>query len=135
MASTVITWLGALLVGKQRRAGVRRLLLAGTLLGNLSILFFFKYFVLRWPVIHTRYAELTRYDFAQYAPSEYGRGAGWGWEQGPGAWWGVNCQESAPLSDENLLWLDRILTPGAENDIDIVFWISMPPAWLGIPHE
>lgn len=48
VASTVITWLGALLVEKQRQAGVRRLLLAGTLLGNLSILFFFKYFGFFW---------------------------------------------------------------------------------------
>lgn len=48
IASTVITWFGALLVGKQRRTGARRLLLAGTLLGNLSILFFFKYFGFFW---------------------------------------------------------------------------------------
>lgn len=48
IASTGITWLGALLVERQKRAGVRRVLLAGTLLGNLSILFLFKYFAFFW---------------------------------------------------------------------------------------
>ena len=48
IASTGITWLGALLVERQKRAGVRRVLLASTLLGNLSILFLFKYFGFFW---------------------------------------------------------------------------------------
>lgn len=90
-------------------------------------------YLLRWPVIHTRYAELTRYDFVQYAPSEYGRGANWGWKQGTGAWPEAanNCQAAAPLSDENLLWLDRILTLGAENDIDIVFYVAPMQVYNG----
>ena len=48
VASTGITWLGALLVERQKGAGRRKLLLTGTLLGNLSILFFFKYFGFFW---------------------------------------------------------------------------------------
>lgn len=48
IASTGITWLGALLVERQKQAGVRRVLLVGTLLGNLSILFLFKYFAFFW---------------------------------------------------------------------------------------
>lgn len=83
-------------------------------------------YLLRWPIVHTRYAELTRYDFVQYAPSEYGRGANWGWKQGPGAWpeAAKSCMSSAPLSEENVRWLDRILTLGAGNDIDIVFYVA-----------
>lgn len=83
-------------------------------------------YLLRWPIVHTRYAELTQYDFVQYAPSEYGRGASWGWGKGTGAWpeAAKSCMSAAPLSEENLRWLDRILTLGAENDIDIVFYVA-----------
>lgn len=48
IASTGITWLGALLVERQKRAGLRRGLLAGTLLADLAILFLFKYFGFFW---------------------------------------------------------------------------------------
>ena len=48
LLSTAITWAGALLLEKQGQMKVRRLLLAGILLGNLSILFFFKYFGFLW---------------------------------------------------------------------------------------
>lgn len=83
-------------------------------------------YLLRWPVVHTRYAELTKYDFVQYAPSTYGRGASWEWVQGTGAWpeAAKRCSETAPLSEENRRWLDRILTLGAENGIDIVFYVA-----------
>lgn len=90
-------------------------------------------YLLRWPVVHTRYAELTRYDFVQYAPSEYGRGANWGWGQGTGAWpeAAKSCMSAAPLSEENLRWLDRILTLGAEKDIDIVFYVAPMQVYNG----
>ncbi|MDE7224338.1 MAG: hypothetical protein K2O34_11255, partial [Acetatifactor sp.] len=90
-------------------------------------------YLLRWPVVHTRYAELTRYDFVQYAPSEYGRGANWGWKQGAGAWpeAAKTYMDAAPLSEENLRWLDRILALGDENDIDIVFYVAPMQVYNG----
>lgn len=48
LASTVITWLGALLIGNRKGRWARKLLLMGVLLANLSILFFFKYFDFFW---------------------------------------------------------------------------------------
>lgn len=83
-------------------------------------------YLLRWPIVHTRYAELTRYDFVQYDPSIYGRGANWGWGQGTGAWpeAAKTCGDAAPLSEENRRWLDRLLAMGAENNVDIVFFVA-----------
>ena len=83
-------------------------------------------YLLRWPIVHTRYAELTRYDFVQYAPSEYGRGANWEWRQGAGAWPDAakSCTATAPLSEENLRWLDRLLALGDREGIDIVFYVA-----------
>ncbi|MBD5526964.1 MAG: MBOAT family protein [Lachnospiraceae bacterium] len=48
IASTGITWLGALFIERQKQVGIRRVLLAGTLLGNLFVLFLFKYFGFFW---------------------------------------------------------------------------------------
>lgn len=83
-------------------------------------------YLLRWPIIHTRYTELTRYDFEQYAPSIYGRGAGWTWSQGSGAepTPALLCGRSTALSEENRQWLDRLLRLKEEKNIDIVFFVA-----------
>ena len=38
-----------------------------------------KDFLLRWPIVHTRYKELQRYDFEQYMPSIYTLGFCYDW--------------------------------------------------------
>lgn len=66
-------------------------------------------YILRWPIIHTRYRELQKYDFVDYEPSNFGRGAHFSWNVGyaekpymPG------YTESAALSESNLAWLEEL---------------------------
>ena len=43
-------------------------------------------FILRWPIVHTRYRELQPYDFLEYPLNDFGRGAAYDWEHTDVSW-------------------------------------------------
>lgn len=81
-------------------------------------------YLLRWPIVHTRFWELEKYDFIQYEPSIYGRGAFFSWhestESAEGDW---NVDQVGELSKENQEWLDRLIKASKENGFDLVFFV------------
>ena len=82
-------------------------------------------YVARWPIIHTRYRELTRYDFDLDAPNYFARGEYLNWESMPT--WLYRPDEASPkmfLSDQEK-WLDDLRSLCAENNCELVF-MSLP---------
>lgn len=79
-------------------------------------------FYLRWPIVHTRYAELTEYDFVQYEPSIYGRGFFPNYNvavvEEPIATF--SCKEVIPLSERNKAWIDDLNALAKEHDATLM---------------
>lgn len=87
-------------------------------------------YILRWPIVHTRYKEIDKYDFIPYAYSEYGRGMEMsyyiGWSTPPTE--AINCDIVGELSDSNKEWLDNLYQLSEEEDFELVFFVA--PAML-----
>lgn len=83
-------------------------------------------YILRWPIVHTRYRELQKHDFVQYEPSAYGRGANFGWNvgEGPSLSWIPFYDELTDLSEDNRQWMDDMIALSKENDFDLVFFAA-----------
>lgn len=81
-------------------------------------------YILRWPVVHTRYKELDKYDFIQNEFSEYGRGLPIsyrvGWSQYPKA---ASCDEIGELTDSNREWLEKLHQLSVEEDFELVLFM------------
>lgn len=84
-------------------------------------------YLLRWPIVHTRYRELGKYDFVQYEPSIYGRGYFFsnqvGSSYGPEAST-LACTEQTPLSEKNKEWLDGLIALSNEQDFELVIFVA-----------
>lgn len=83
-------------------------------------------YILRWPIVHTRYNELTKYDFIQYEPSIYGRGycptystRGSTYPQEA-----VVCEDRAVLSDSQREWLDHLIQLSNEEDFKLIMFLA-----------
>lgn len=68
-------------------------------------------YILRWPIVHTRYQELQSFDFIQYPYSVFGRGYNYYFdintvEQNSDA---VSTSRVTELSDANKAWLDAMI--------------------------
>lgn len=93
-------------------------------------------FLLRWPIIHTRYKELTKYDFIQYEPSIYGRGFfptyhdGGDYHPSDEA---LNCKESVPLSESNKQWIDNLISLSEKENFSLVFFLA--PMTLSVDEQ
>lgn len=79
----------------------------------------------RFPIIHTRYKELTRYDFESYEPSIYGRGAMYSWnitelEFVNG---GDGETEATTISEKNKDLIDRLIALSEQNDFELEFMV------------
>lgn len=84
-------------------------------------------FVLRWPIVHTRFWEVDKYDFVQYEPSVYGRGADYQWHVQtamPGA---KNPGDAEELEEENVRWLERLVKLCREEEMSLVFFVAPFP--------
>lgn len=83
-------------------------------------------YILRWPIVHTRYKELTKYDFVQYEPSIYGRGSNVVWEVGSAGkpTEAIACEEIGDLGDKNEKWLNELYTLSEEYDFELVFFVA-----------
>ncbi len=82
-------------------------------------------YILRWPIIHTRYKELDKYDFVQYEPSVYGRGNYVIWETIPVGkpMEAIECDEVGELGETNEKWLNELYDLSVENDFELVFMV------------
>lgn len=79
-------------------------------------------FLTRFPIIHSRYRELTAFDFVQYPPSTFGRGNYYtfhveSFAQDPDA---VGNTQVTPLSPSNQSWLEDILALSREKGFSLV---------------
>jgi hypothetical protein len=82
------------------------------------------YFV-RFPIVHTRYRELAKYDFINYAPNKFGRGEYPTWEVGfayPSAA-ADGPLNPAELDEDQIKWLDDMIALSEEEDFQLVFMV------------
>lgn len=83
-------------------------------------------YILRWPIVHTRYKELGRYDFVPYEFSEYGRGIEVSYESGWSAFpsEAVACDEVGDLTETNKEWLEDLYQLAEEEDFKLVLFLA-----------
>lgn len=88
-----------------------------------------KSFYLRFPIIHTRYRELKKYDFLEYAPNSFGRGEYYGWRIGSS--WSdpevINDRTIGELSEKNREWLENLIALAQEHGTKIEFIVIPYP--------
>lgn len=81
---------------------------------------------LRWPIIHTRYKELKRYDFVQYKPSIYSMGFNYmfnvyGREFSQDVF---TVKDSFEISEKNKAWIDELYAMSQEKGFELVFYLT-----------
>ena len=81
-------------------------------------------FYLRFPIVHTRYRELKKYDFLSYPPNTFGRGEYFTWQKLGYSWVdpeAVNHRTVGELSDQNRQWLLDLIALAKEHGTHIEF--------------
>ena len=92
-------------------------------------------YILRWPIVHTRYKELDKYDFVQNDINVYGRGVpmsyrvGWASESTEA----IVCDEIGDLTDTNREWLENLYQLSIEEEFQLVFF--MTPTQLTVENQ
>lgn len=84
-------------------------------------------YLLRWPIVHTRYRELKKYDFVPYEPSIYGRGGVLNWASASYAERPVEaqaCNEIGELGSSNEEWLNQLVELSEKEDFELVFFVA-----------
>lgn len=79
-------------------------------------------FILRWPIIHTRYKELKKQDFATKRPVYLGYKAGFVAE-GTAKLLYANV-EPKPFGEEEQQWLKKIIELAQESGTELVFFLA-----------
>ena len=78
---------------------------------------------LKWPIIHTRYAELQREDFQSQLPTYIGFQGVFNtqsiWEASP-----YQGQEPIPISEENELYIRKIIDLAKKEGIELCFFVA-----------
>lgn len=92
-------------------------------------------YLLRWPIVHTRYKELSEYDFEQYQPSIYSLGhlysfdiVSWKLDETVAA-----CEEKTPISENNKIWVDNLTALAKENGFELLF--TFTPCSLSLENK
>lgn len=83
--------------------------------------------MLKWPIIHTRYKELKKEDFAEELPVYIGYQPEFttkdiGWKDG-----GLNYyqgEKSLPLDEEEANWIEKIIELTKKNGVEVCFFLS-----------
>ncbi len=94
-------------------------------------------FYLRFPIIHTRYRELKKYDFLEYPPNTFGRGEFFTWRMIGESWSDpevINDTAIGELSEKNREWLGNLIALAEEHGTKIEF-IVLPFAMNDAEHE
>lgn len=84
-------------------------------------------YILRWPIIHTRYRELKRYDFDTYDRNLFGRGESMNWNVGWAqevSWEILSDSSENPLSEKNREWLEKLAALAEEEEFELVFFLA-----------
>ncbi len=84
-------------------------------------------YIIRWPIIHTRFWELDKYDFIAYEPSIYGRGADYQWVVGQAERGKDGTETTGVLKYENQQWLERLRDLSRKQKFDLVFFVAPFP--------
>jgi len=87
----------------------------------------------KWPVIHSRYKELSANDYGDYEPNTYVRGEAEQWAVNSFDW---SCNPSeemgiSSLSDENQEWIDELISLSEDECFDLVFMMIPYDLWEG----
>lgn len=82
-------------------------------------------YISRFPIVHTRYKELTKYDFDLPRQNDYGRGALFQFKENPQTEYVIDEKKvkKAELSAENKEWLDELIKLSKEENFEPVFMI------------
>lgn len=82
-------------------------------------------YLLRWPIIHTRYRELTKYDFVKNEYSVYGRGyIRNDYVESIDLSASSRVEEFCELDERSTDWMDRLMILSKEEDFELVFFIA-----------
>ena len=94
-----------------------------------------KDYILRWPIIHTRYRELEKNDFVPMEYSEYGRGSLPTYQVGRAfvATEAVECTEIDELTPTNKEWLNKLYELSIEEGFELVFFLA--PTALNVTEQ
>lgn len=79
-------------------------------------------FLLKWPVIHTRYKELQKEDFLRERPVYMGYES-YFWTQ-PVGLQNYDGEETLPIGEEEEEWLRRIMALAKEKDVQLCFFLA-----------
>ncbi len=90
---------------------------------------------MKWPIIHTRYKELDRYDFIQYDLSVYGRGSDINYTATYATYPtdAVAYMEADELSKTNREWVEDLYQLSIEHDFELVFFLA--PSVLSVEEQ
>lgn len=80
--------------------------------------------VAKWPVIHSRYAELTKADFVDPYPNSRGFRAHWTNQPTYVAPKAANTESLGTLSKENTKYIDKIIALSKVKKFQVVFFIA-----------
>lgn len=92
-------------------------------------------YILRWPIIHTRYKELDKYDFLQNDINAYGRAVPMSYRIGYGyaSPEAIECNEIGELTDTNEEWIENLYQLSLDKDFQLVFFVT--PTTLTIENQ
>ncbi len=81
-------------------------------------------FITRWPIIHTRYAELQKYDFKTFDFSVFGRGEVVPLEVNPQVkdMEIIGYEGIGEIPEDKKEWIDRLIQLSVEEDFELVFF-------------
>ena len=90
---------------------------------------------MKWPMIHTRYKELDRYDFIQYDFSVYGRGSDLVYDTVYAAYPAdaVAYEEADKLTPTNKKWIEDLYALSQEEGFELVFFLA--PTVLSVEEQ
>lgn len=81
---------------------------------------------LRWPIIHTRYKELEKYDFVEYDFSQYGRGTDLSYDARPASFpaSAMGNYIAEELKSTNKEWLDKLYQLSLDEGFELVLFMA-----------
>lgn len=83
-------------------------------------------YFLRWPIIHTRYKELTYRDFSADRVDSFGRGEYISFDNKrmyPDFSEALACEEVGELSEKNIKWIDDFVELSRKENFNLVFFV------------
>lgn len=81
-------------------------------------------YILRWPIVHTRYRELQEYDFIQNEVSIYGRGFLTSYHITPVESIDSSTAGSTPISEINRQWVDDLAQLATEENFTLIMFLA-----------